>query len=46
MRCAYGVPFHVEPGAEGIEAARVRAERELAQLVREVEWDDGATDTD
>jgi hypothetical protein len=46
VRIAYGVPFQVEPGAEGLEAARLRAEQELAQLVREVGWDDGATDTD
>jgi hypothetical protein len=46
VRIAYGEPFQVEPGAEGIEAARLRAEQQLAQLVREAGWDDGATGTD
>ncbi|HEX7024773.1 MAG TPA: lysophospholipid acyltransferase family protein [Gemmatimonadales bacterium] len=45
VRVAYGVPFMVEPGEEGLAAAQRRAESELATLVREVEWDDGATAT-
>ena len=35
----------VGPGEPGIEEARLRAERELAHLVDEVGWDDGATVT-
>jgi lysophospholipid acyltransferase (LPLAT)-like uncharacterized protein len=46
VRIAYGEPFMVGEGAEGIEAGRLRAERELAQLVSEVGWDDEATATD
>ena len=46
VRIAYGVPFQVGPGAEGLESARLRAEQELTQLVREAGWDDGATVTD
>lgn len=45
VRIAYGEPFMVGEGAEGLEAARHRAERELAQLVSEVGWDDEATAT-
>jgi lysophospholipid acyltransferase (LPLAT)-like uncharacterized protein len=45
VRIVYGMPFEVEPGEAGIAAARIRAEAELAGAVREVEWDDGATDT-
>ena len=39
----YGTPFTVDPGAEGLAAARGRAEFELAHLVHEAGWDDGAT---
>lgn len=45
VRIAYGAPFEVEPGKEGLEAARSRAEAELANAVREAGWDDGVTDT-
>jgi len=45
VRIAYGEPFMVGPGEPGIEEARLRAERELAHLVDEVGWDDGATVT-
>ena len=45
IRIAYGTPFEVAAGEEGIAAARIRAEAELADVVREVQWDDGATDT-
>ena len=45
VRIVYGTPFEVESGQEGIAAARIRAESELAGAVREVKWDDGATDT-
>ena len=45
VRIVYGTPFEVEPGEAGIVAARIRAEAELAGAVREVQWDDGATDT-
>lgn len=45
VRIAYGEPFMVGPGEAGIEAARGRAERELAHLVNEVGWEDGATVT-
>ncbi len=46
VRIVYGRPFDVEPGEAGIAAGRVRAEAELAGAVREVPWDEGATDTD
>lgn len=45
VRIAYGTPFEVGSGEEGLAAARVRAEAELAGAVREARWDDGATDT-
>lgn len=45
VQIVYGMPFEVEPGQTGIAAARIRAEAELAGAVREVKWDDGATDT-
>jgi hypothetical protein len=45
VRIAYGLPFEIEPGDSGIEAARRQAVSELADAVREVEWDDGATAT-
>jgi lysophospholipid acyltransferase (LPLAT)-like uncharacterized protein len=45
VRIVYGAPFEVGPGDEGIAAARIRAEAELDGVVREVQWDDGATDT-
>jgi lysophospholipid acyltransferase (LPLAT)-like uncharacterized protein len=45
VRIAYGTPFTVGPGEEGIALARTRAEAELANLVDEVGWDDGATGT-
>jgi lysophospholipid acyltransferase (LPLAT)-like uncharacterized protein len=45
VRIAYGEPFMVGAGPEGVEAARIRAEHELAQLVNEVGWDDAATAT-
>ena len=45
IRIVYGTPFEVEPGEQGLAAARVRAEAELNGVVGEVQWDDGATDT-
>jgi lysophospholipid acyltransferase (LPLAT)-like uncharacterized protein len=45
VRIAYGTPFEVGPGEAGIAAARIRAQAELDGAVREVKWDDGATDT-
>lgn len=45
VRIAYGTPFEVGPGEQGLAAGRIRAEAELAGVVREAEWDDGATDT-
>jgi lysophospholipid acyltransferase (LPLAT)-like uncharacterized protein len=45
VRIAYGVPFEVAAGPEGIETARVQAGAELANAVREVQWDDEATGT-
>lgn len=45
VRIAYGEPFMVGPGEQGIEKAREQAVRELANLVHEVGWDDGATVT-
>jgi hypothetical protein len=45
VRIAYGEPFLVGPGEAGIELARRRAEDELAHLVDEVGWEDGATVT-
>ena len=45
VRIVYGTPFEVGPGEDGLAAARIRAEAELAGAVREVRWDDGATDT-
>ena len=45
VRIAYGEPFQVDEGEAGIEAARVRAGAELANAVREVQWDDEATGT-
>jgi lysophospholipid acyltransferase (LPLAT)-like uncharacterized protein len=45
VRIVYGTPFEVGPGEAGLAAARIRAEAELAGVVREARWDDGATDT-
>ncbi len=45
VRIAYGPTFEVAPGPEGLEAARGAAEAGLAEAVREVQWDDGATPT-
>ena len=45
VRIVYGTPFEVGPGEDGLAAAHLRAETELAGAVREVRWDDGATDT-
>lgn len=45
VRIAYGVPFQVASGAEGLAAAQTRALSELEGAVREVQWDDGATVT-
>jgi lysophospholipid acyltransferase (LPLAT)-like uncharacterized protein len=45
VRVAYGDRFRVEPGEAGLAAARERALVELAAVVREVQWDDGATPT-
>jgi hypothetical protein len=45
VRIAFGVPFEVTPGDAGLAAARERALAELAGVVREVRWDDGATPT-
>jgi lysophospholipid acyltransferase (LPLAT)-like uncharacterized protein len=45
VRIVYGTPFEVGPGEAGIAAARIRALAELDGAVREVKWDDGATDT-
>lgn len=45
VRIAYGAPFDVAPGEAGLEAARIRAESELATAVQEAGWDDGATAT-
>lgn len=45
VRIAYGEPFMVGPGDEGIEIARRHAESELAHLVHEAGWEDGATVT-
>lgn len=45
VRIAYGSPFLVAAGAEGLAAARDRVLTELAHLVREVRWDDEAIPT-
>jgi lysophospholipid acyltransferase (LPLAT)-like uncharacterized protein len=45
VRIAYGPTFEVAPGPEGLEAARRAAEAGLAEAVREVQWDGGATPT-
>jgi len=46
VRIAYGDPFEVGPGQSGLDEARRRALAEMAGVVREVRWDDEATDTD
>jgi len=46
VRIAYGDPFEVGPGQSGLDEARRRALAEMARVVREVRWDDEATDTD
>ena len=45
VRIAYGAPFLVAPGDAGLEAATARALGELENVVREVQWDDGAIPT-
>jgi lysophospholipid acyltransferase (LPLAT)-like uncharacterized protein len=45
VRIAYGATFAVLPGPEGLEEARRLAEASLAEVVREVRWDDAATPT-
>jgi lysophospholipid acyltransferase (LPLAT)-like uncharacterized protein len=45
VRIAYGTPFDVAPGPEGLTLAKARVQTELANAVREVQWDDEATPT-
>ncbi|HEV8358675.1 MAG TPA: lysophospholipid acyltransferase family protein [Gemmatimonadales bacterium] len=45
VRIAYGPTFEVAPGPDGLAAGQRLAETGLAEAVREVEWDDGATPT-
>ncbi len=45
VRIVYGTPIEVGPGDDGMTAARIRAEAELGDVVREAKWDDGVTDT-
>ena len=45
VRIAYAAPYRVAAGDAGLEAARLATNAALDQVVREVEWDDGATPT-
>jgi len=45
VRIAYGAPFLVGPGTAGLAAATAHALGALETVVREVQWDDGATPT-
>jgi lysophospholipid acyltransferase (LPLAT)-like uncharacterized protein len=45
VRVAYGVPFAVTPGRQGLAEAMARAEGELSTLEGEVEWPDAAPPT-
>jgi lysophospholipid acyltransferase (LPLAT)-like uncharacterized protein len=45
VRVAYGPAIEVGPGRDGLSVAQARAEASLADLVRTVEWDDGAAAT-
>jgi hypothetical protein len=46
VRIAYGEPFMVGEGEEGLARAREQSMAALDRLVREIEWADGATATD
>lgn len=41
----YGAPFEVEPGEAGLQRGVLRAERAMAELAREMPWDDAAEPT-
>jgi lysophospholipid acyltransferase (LPLAT)-like uncharacterized protein len=46
VRIAYGEPFMVGEGDVGLARGQEQAMAALERLVREIEWDDGATATD
>jgi lysophospholipid acyltransferase (LPLAT)-like uncharacterized protein len=45
VRVAYGCPFHVDPGPDGVARAAARAAADLARLEQEIQWPDRSVPT-